>query len=45
MDRVRDELLAGAALAVDQNGRARLGDLVDEPVDLLHRRDLPTIFS
>jgi hypothetical protein len=37
VDRVGDEVLAGAALAADQHGRVAVGDLLDQPVDLLHR--------
>ncbi len=37
VDRARDEFLAGAAFAGDENGRAGRRDLADELVDLLHR--------
>ena len=37
VDRVRDELLAGARLAADQHRRVRLGDLRDLLVHLAHR--------
>jgi hypothetical protein len=37
MDRPRDELLDGDALAGDQHGALRLADGVDEAVDRLHR--------
>ncbi len=38
-DQVRDQLLARAGLALDQDGRVgRLGDLVDHADHLLHRR-------
>jgi hypothetical protein len=32
----RDELLSGAALALNQHGAIRVGDLVDQVVDELH---------
>ena len=38
VQRARDELLAGAALAGDQHGRVGLGDAVDQVADLPHRR-------
>jgi len=38
MDRPRDELLAGAALALDQHGRVIVHDPPDQFVDLLHRQ-------
>ena len=38
VERLRDQLLAGAALAGHENGRIRLRDLADRLVDLLHRR-------
>ena len=34
----RDQLLAGAALAGDQHGRTGIGDALDNPKHLLHRR-------
>ena len=37
VDRAGDQLLAGAALAADQHGGVAVGDLLDEPVHLLHR--------
>jgi hypothetical protein len=36
VDRPRDELLAGAALARDQHGALRLAHRIDEPIDRLH---------
>src|SRR6185503_20196967 len=41
VDRLGDELLPRAALAVDQDRRPRARDLIDEAVDLLHRPGLP----
>ena len=38
MQRAGDEFLAGAALALDQDGAVGIGDLGDEVVDLLHLR-------
>ena len=38
MDLARDDLLAGAALAGDQHRGVGRADLVDELIDLLHRR-------
>ena len=38
VERARDQLLAGAALAGDQHGRVGLRDLVDRRAHLLHRR-------
>ncbi len=41
MERAGDELLAGAGLAVDEDGGGGGRGLLDEPVDLLHRRAAP----
>ncbi|MEZ6196170.1 MAG: hypothetical protein R3F20_10665 [Planctomycetota bacterium] len=38
MDRLRDELLADAALALDEHDAAAVGDLIDLPVQAAHRR-------
>jgi hypothetical protein len=38
VERLRDELFSGAALAGDEDGRVRLRDLADGLVHLLHRR-------
>ena len=38
VERLRDQLFAGAALAGDEDGRVSLRDLADGLVDLLHRR-------
>ena len=38
VERVRDQLLAGAALAADEHGRIALRDGVDALDELLHRR-------
>src|SRR5262249_60654453 len=38
VDRARDDFLAGTALAGDQHGRIGAADLIDQRVDLLHRR-------
>src|SRR5262249_9202040 len=38
VERVRDELLAGAALAADQHGDVGVGDAVDRLEEPLHRR-------
>ena len=37
VDRARDQLLAGAALAVDEHGRLALDDLVEQLDDVAHR--------
>ena len=44
MQRARDELLAGAALALDQDGRVARRYPADVFVDLLHRRRLADDF-
>jgi hypothetical protein len=41
VDRARDELLTGAALARDENGRVRRRDAADESMDPLDQRMLP----
>ena len=41
VDRVRDQLLAGAGLALDQDGGVGGRDAADHLVDLLHRRRAP----
>ena len=38
VDRARDQLLAGAALAVDEHGRLALDDLREQLDDVAHRR-------
>src|SRR5262249_43553473 len=40
VDRAREELLAGAALAEDEHARVRRRDASDERQELLHRRRL-----
>ena len=42
--RAGDELLARAALALDQHGHVAVGDLVEEEEELAHAPALPTIF-
>jgi len=37
VNRVGDQVLAGAGLTADQHGRVAVGDLLDQPVDLPHR--------
>ena len=37
VNRARDELLAGARFAADENRGVRRGDLLDEPEDVAHR--------
>jgi hypothetical protein len=41
VERARDELLAGAALARDEHRARRVRDLLDDLIDLRHRRGLP----
>ncbi len=41
VDRLRDELFAGSALARHEDARATGGDLLDDAEDRLHRRARP----
>ena len=45
MDRARDQLLAGAALAAEQYGRVVGDDAPDQLVDFLHRRAAADYFA
>jgi hypothetical protein len=38
MNRARDQLFAGAALALDHDGQRRVGDAIEQPEQIQHAR-------